>query len=139
MHLLFAETFPEGDERGDKTWNYDWFTENTGSKWAPEVHFCESRSDKITFLGYDTAWTPNNGTLQRLHDKTGWKICNEYTEEGMQSHGRLTCENGEFDDEELEYLTSCEICEEGKPDDEYDEELDGLICNECRRKAKIIS
>lgn len=88
-----------------------------------------------TVLGYDTAWSPNNGTLQRLHEKTGWTITNEYMEEGMQMHGRFTCENNECEDEELEYLTHCEICEEGKADHEFDEEQDGLICDDCRRKA----
>jgi hypothetical protein len=57
----------------------------------------------------------------------------------MQFAGRFICEGSECRDEELEYLTICEICEEEKPEDEYDEELDGLICNDCRAKAKLIS
>ena len=39
-----------------------------------EVHFCTSDVDGVSLLGYDSAWTPNNGTLQRLHEKTGWTI-----------------------------------------------------------------
>ncbi len=53
--------------------------------------------------------------------------------------GSFICEGGTCRDEEKEYLTVCEICEEEKPEDAYDEELDGLICNDCRRKAKLIS
>lgn len=139
MHKLFPEIFADGDEMGDKAWDYRWFTDNTGSKWAPEVHFCESGSDLVTILGYDTAWAPNNGTLQRLHELTGWTLRNEYEEGGLQIHGRFTCESGDCSNEELEYLTHCEICEEGKGEDEFDEEQDGLICNECRAKAKVLA
>ncbi|MBL8564339.1 MAG: hypothetical protein JNM89_01325 [Hyphomicrobiaceae bacterium] len=138
MHKLFPENIPADDPTGNKTWNYDWFVDNTGSKWAPEVMVSEG-DDDLTFLNYDSAWTPNNGTLERLHEMTGWTICNDYREEGMQFAGRFTCDGRNCRDEELEYLTICEICEEEKPEDEYDEELDGLICNECRAKAKLIS
>lgn len=41
MHLLFPEKFAQGDERGDLAWSDDWFVDNTGSKWTPEVIFCE--------------------------------------------------------------------------------------------------
>ena len=139
MHLLFPEKFAVGDEKGDQAWDYDWFTNNTGSTWTPDVSFCASADDDVTVLGYDTAWTPNNGTLQRLHEKTGWTIRNEYIEEGAQMCGCFTCEEGDCEDEEQEYMTSCEICEERKPDEDFDEEQVDLICNECRRKAKMLS
>jgi hypothetical protein len=93
----------------------------------------------VTYLSYDSARTPNNGTLQRLHEKTGWFIENEYREEGLQFAGRFTCGDDGCHDEEVEYLTTCEICEDGKPEDEFDEEQDGLICNECRAKAKVLT
>jgi hypothetical protein len=80
MHKLFPETFPPDDPTGSKTWNYDWFVDNTGSKWAPDVEISESDSE-LTFLNYDSARTPNNGTLQRLHELTGWTIRNDYREE----------------------------------------------------------
>jgi hypothetical protein len=139
MHKLFSEKFPADDPTGDKTWEYNRYVEHTGAKWAPEVHICISEVAGVTVLGYDTAWTPNNGTLQRLHDKTGRTIRNEYLEEGMQVAGCFTCESGQCRDEEQEYMTSCEICEERKPDEDFDEEADDLICNDCRRKTKIIS
>lgn len=139
MHLLFPEVFAAGDERGDKGRYYKWFLDNTGSKWTPDVFFCIPPTADITVLDYDTAWTPNNGTLQRLHEKTGWHIVNDYLEEGALMCGRLTCEGGACRDEELEYMSSCEICEKRKPEEEFDEEQDDLICNDCRAKAKLIS
>ena len=65
------------------TWEYDWFVNNTGSKWAPEVYVSDGELPDATYLSYDTAWAPNNGTLQRLHELTGWTIVNEYEEPGM--------------------------------------------------------
>ena len=138
MHQLFPETFAAGDEKGDAARNYEWFLNNTGSQWTPDVFFCISPSEELTVIDYDTAWSPNNGTLQRLHEKTGWHILNDYIEEGAQMCGRFTCEDGDCDDEDLEYMTSCEICELRKPDEEFDEEADDLICNACR-KAKTTS
>lgn len=135
MHKLFPEKIPADDPTGDRTWEHDWYVSNTGSKWSPEVHVCISDVAGVTMLGYDSAWSPNNGTLQRLHERTGWRIRNEYIEEGAQLCGCLTCEGGDCQDEEQEYMTSCEVCEERKPEEEFDEEADDLICNGCRRKA----
>lgn len=136
MHKLFPEKIPADDPTGVESWDYDWFVDNTGSKWAPEVYLSSDDHDtELTNLSYDSARTPNNGTLQRLHEKTGWTIRNDYREEGMQFAGCFICEAEECRDEEKEYLTICEICEQERPEEAYDEELDGLICNECRRKA----
>lgn len=57
----------------------------------------------------------------------------------MQSAGCFICESGDYHDEELEYLSTCEICEEPKRDDALDEEADDKICNECRAKANMLS
>lgn len=54
----------------------------------------------------------------------------------MQFCGSFICEGGTCRDEEKEYLTICEVCEKERPDEEYDEDHDDLICNDCRRKAK---
>lgn len=134
MHKLFPETFPADDPMGEKNWDYDWFVDNTGSKWAPEVYVSENEHADVTYLNYDTARSPNNLTLRRLHEKTGWFIRNDYEEEGMQFSGSFTCDEHGVTDEEHEYQTTCEICEEKKPDEEYDENLDGLSCNDCRKK-----
>ena len=40
----------------------------------------------------------------------------------MQFAGRFTCGDDGCHDEDLEYLTTCEICEDGKREDEFDEE-----------------
>ena len=57
----------------------------------------------------------------------------------MQIAGCFICESGDCHDEEREYLSTCEICEKGKPDDAFDDEADDKICNECRAKAKMLS
>lgn len=82
MHKLFPETFPEGDELGNDNWNYDWACDTTGSKWFPDLEI-EDQGDE-TILTYETAWAPNNGTLERLHNLTSWRITNEYEEPNMQ-------------------------------------------------------
>lgn len=81
MHKLFPAEVSAADPTGLEFWSHDWFVENTGSKWPPEVHICVSECSDITCLSYDTAWSPNNGTLQKLHDLTGRTIRNEYREE----------------------------------------------------------
>ncbi len=82
MHKLFPEKFPEGDELGTENWNYEWACERTGTKWFPIIDL-DDWSDEEALLRYDTAWGPNNGTLQRLHELTGWSITNEYEEPMM--------------------------------------------------------
>lgn len=138
MHKLFPEMFAEGDEMGIRLGT----TAGSPITRARSGHlrFTSAKAVPIvTIFGYDTAWAPNNGTLQRLHELTGWTLRNEYEEGGLQIHGRFTCENGDCRNEELEYLTTCEICEEGKPEAEFDEEQDSLICNECRAKDKVLT
>ena len=76
---------------GDTSWDYDWFIEQHRLEGIPEVHFCESEYRRRHRLDYDTAWAPNNGTLQRLHEMTGWRIGNDCIEEGAQRCGSFTC------------------------------------------------
>ena len=85
MHKLFPEKFPEGDELGRGNWDYDWMIENTGSKRLPTVELSDEDNNVVnTILYYDSARTPNNGTLERLHEITGWTIISEYEEEGRE-------------------------------------------------------
>ena len=77
--------------------------------------------------------------MQRLHELTGRAIDNEYDESGMLLEGSFTCRMGVCADNQRPYRSSCEICEMKKPDSEYDEEADDLICNDCRAKAKLLS
>ncbi len=37
MHKLFPDVFPIEDPLGKDSWDYDWFCEHTGSKWAPHI------------------------------------------------------------------------------------------------------
>jgi hypothetical protein len=140
MHKLFPETFPDTDPAGRTNWNYDWAIANTGTKWFPEVWITSDASEPETTLGYDTARWPNNLTLQKLHELTGWDIVNEYEESGMCFEGTFSCSDGSCSDDERDYLSPCEICEEKKTDEEYDDEADDHICNDCRKNpSKPIS
>ena len=65
------------------SWEYDWFVNNTGSKWAPDVYISVGEASDVTYLSYDTARAPNNKMLVRLHEVTGWTIVNEYEEPGL--------------------------------------------------------
>lgn len=139
MHKLFPERFPGTDPAGFDNWDYEWACTNTGSKWFPELCICSEPNDEVTVLDYESAWTPNNGTLQRLHDLTGRTIENTYEESGMQVAGTFHCDRGHYEDIETEYLSPCEICEIGKPEGEFDDEADDHICNACREKSKLTS
>ena len=66
MHKLFPEAIPADDPTGSKSWDYDWFVNNTGSKWPPEVIICEH--DDATYLSYDTAraWSQEGADTPRV-------------------------------------------------------------------------
>ena len=83
MHLLFPEVVPSTDPTGDATWDYDWAVINTGSKRYPEIEITSREGAVPTLLDYDTARSPNDGTLKRLHELTGWAIINIYEEPGV--------------------------------------------------------
>jgi|JRYI01.1.fsa_nt_gb hypothetical protein len=83
MHKLFPAEVSAADPTGLEFWSYNWFIENTGSKWPPEVYINDIGCEDITHLIYETAWSPNNGTLEKLHELTGWMIVNEYEEPGI--------------------------------------------------------
>ena len=92
-----------------------------GQNGHPRFTSVISDVDRRSPFGYDTARTPNNGTLQRLHEKTGWTIRNDYLEEGMQfavaSSARTeSARRGERIHDHLRNLRA------GKPEEEYDEE-----------------
>ncbi len=68
----------------------------------------------MTYLNYDTARAPNNLTLMRLHELTGWTIVNEYQEPGMCFEGTFRCDEHGVTDEEREYRPTCDVCDERK-------------------------
>lgn len=80
MHRLYPERVPADDPCGDATWDYDWFVENTGSKWPPFILLASSDEGQTTLLDYHTARTPNNLLLECWHRLTGWYMINEYEE-----------------------------------------------------------
>lgn len=73
---LFPEHVRADDPSGD---NLVEITELTGSKRNVMIEYCDGDED-MTSLGYDSPRSPNNGTLIRLHELTGWTIENEYEE-----------------------------------------------------------
>lgn len=75
-----------------------------------------------------------NLTLQQLHRKTGRMIINEYEEGGMGFEGTFECIDGNCEGYEREFQKSCEICEQKKPDNCYDEDIDDIICKQCLKE-----
>ncbi|MGC1497934.1 MAG: hypothetical protein WA790_19170 [Sulfitobacter sp.] len=91
LHKLFPERFDIDDLCGQKNWNYDWMVENTGAKWNVTIS-ARSESDGVTSLCFDSAWSPTNGLLERMHELTGWTIHNEFEEEQPEYEGSFHCE-----------------------------------------------
>ena len=139
LHKLFPEKVPADDPTGDKSWDYDRWVDNTGSKWSPEVAIRKCVDASITILAYDTARAPNNPTLRCLHTRTGWTIVNEYEEPGMAFEGTFTCKDGTWRDDEREYRPVCEICDVKKPATCFLDDADDMICDECRRDECALS
>ncbi len=139
MHKLFPEKFPEGDELGRGNWDYDWMIENTGSKRLPavEMHDEEDAEANTTRIYYDSARVPNNGTLERLHQITGWTITNEYEDECREFEGTFECAWGDIINDERPGRPWCNICEKRMTWNIaiYDDD-DGYICPACSQSKK---
>lgn len=91
LHKLFSERFVADDLCGFEAWDYDWMVDNTGSKWNPKISAI-SEENGVTYLGFDSAWSPVNELLERLHKITGWVIHNEFEEEQPEYEGSFHCE-----------------------------------------------
>ncbi|UWR28315.1 hypothetical protein K3757_18645 (plasmid) [Sulfitobacter sp. S223] len=91
LHKLYPDRFSADDLCGFNGWDYDWMVENTGSKWNPNLEGI-TEENGVTFLGFDSAWSPMNELLARLHILTGWTIHNEYEEEQPEYEGSFHCE-----------------------------------------------
>jgi hypothetical protein len=105
--------------------------ELTGSKWNPIIEYFDGSNDQ-TSLGYDSARTPNNGTLRRLHELTGWKIENEFEEPGCGFAGTFVCANGTCHEEERPYHPSCDVCDGKFPPEDYVLNAGDRVCRMCR-------
>jgi hypothetical protein len=92
MHLLYPEMFDENDLDGEKNWDYDWAVENTWSKWFPEIFHIHEKEENITIVNYQTARSPNNWLLLRLHKLLDKVIINYYREPLMHIEWYYICE-----------------------------------------------
>jgi Ferredoxin-like domain in Api92-like protein len=110
MHKLFPEHFPADDLAGYNNWDYEWACTNTGARGFPDIHITSEPDDDVTCLGYETAWTPNTGTLARLHELTGRRIECEYEEPGNGFEGTFACIDGQNHDDERAYRPYCDSC-----------------------------
>jgi hypothetical protein len=122
LHKLFPEMASQDDPATD---------ELTGSKRNPTIEYCDG-DDQQTSLGYDSARTPNNGTLRRLHELTGWRIENEFEEPGVGFAGTFVCSNGTCHEEEHQYHPGCDVCDLKFPPDDYVIGADDQVCRSCR-------
>ena len=120
MYILFPEYFPVDDVTGSNSWDYEWACTNTGAKRFPEIHIISEPDDEVTTLDYDTARTPNTGTLFRLHELTGWRIECEYEEPGNGFEGTFACIDGQTHDDERQYRPYCDSCGQKYPMWEFD-------------------
>lgn len=91
LHKLYPERFGADDLCGFQDWDHDWMVENTGSKWNPTIDVV-SEENGLTILGFDSAWSPMNELLSRLHVLTAWTIHNEFEEEQPEYEGSFHCE-----------------------------------------------
>lgn len=92
LHKLYPERFGADDLCGFQDWDHDWMVENTGSKWNPTID-AVSEENGLTILGFDSAWSPMNELLSRLHVLTGWTVHNEFEEEQPEYEGSFHCED----------------------------------------------
>jgi hypothetical protein len=139
MHMIFPERFSVDDELGMKNWDYYWMCEHTWSKWHPEVEIQKGDLPYHTWLTYDSAWCPNNGTLQRLSKLTWWEITNEYEETWSLLAGTFICRAWDIVlDEERTCLGTCGCCEERfeyealANNDEY-----SALCQKCISELQL--
>lgn len=130
LHRLFPERFGPEDACGYEAWDYDWMVDHTGSKWNPKVDHVASSGGEI-LICFKSAWSPSNLLLERLHQKTGWKIHNEFEEEALDFEGSFHCENGICAAQLRPRRPECSFCELNFPREMLDEETGE--CPKCRR------
>ena len=136
MHKIFPEKFPTWDPTGAQNWDYLWACDHTGTKWFPCIDAVMAEDDEGSYICYDSAWVPNNLTLLKLSEITGWEIKNEYGESNMCFEGTFICKAWKvLLDEEREYRQCCEICEGRYLTDELPEDAEEhCFCPSCYNK-----
>lgn len=135
MHLLFPERFWPDDLDWEKNWDYEWACKNTGSKWFPDLYFCEA--DGCTEFLYNTAREPNIKTLEKLSKLWGWTILLEYEEPGLFFEWiAVICEWEILHNHRSEYRPPCSVCDEKfNNSDLIENEHWENICKNCNNKA----
>lgn len=93
--------------------------------------YITSTDDEVTYLDYDSARAPNNGTLERLHELTGWHIENEYEEPGCAFEGTFFCLDGGCSNEEREYCPRCEVCDRKRDHTDFTLDEERCCCDTC--------
>jgi hypothetical protein len=72
----------------------------------------ESAKEENFYSWFDTAWSPPNELLKEFHIKSWINLVNEYEESWVWFEWTLTCNDWDCDDDEREYISYCEVCEE---------------------------
>lgn len=155
LHKLFPKQFPEEFEKWSydyvnsqqsmkapdtfaKYWDYDWCVNNLWSKWIPHFTHEENISVEWHFFScYDTARSPVLQLLEEFHKQSWINLECEYEEPWNCFEWTFTCEDWECMDDEREYITPCEVCEEKEESTAWCVETDSLICQSCLDKYNL--
>lgn len=95
--------------------------DQVGTKWNPRIEIV-NEAEGTTHLGFDSAWSPPNELLTRLHAKTNWKIVNRHDDPDAEHDLVLTCEDGVCAFVQLPGTTTCTNCEGRWQRDDIDDE-----------------
>lgn len=93
---------------GDAVNWYDWRVSNWGTKWevsSEGLEYTENDNGTATISGwFDSAWAPPVHAMSTYGEENpDVSIVLDYNEPGMAFVGRATIENGELDDDYVEY------------------------------------
>lgn len=111
FHLfqLFPDRFHPEDPCGHHAWTYDWMCDHVGTKRNPRITTVTEK-DGVTTLEFQSAGTPPNALLERLHMVTGWKITNAFEEEQPEYEGELHCDKAQCREEVRPGRPRCPEC-----------------------------
>jgi hypothetical protein len=104
--ILEAGKLAEGQTESE--YNEKWYETNHdrwGCKWDVEIDLNDFfLEDDHIIMTIQTAWSPCNAFLKRLHEKYGVDIENDYNESGSYFAGRYTIDGNGEKDECYDYL-----------------------------------
>ncbi len=156
LHKLFPEKYPEEyeewefelpeirwqmwwkcDNTFDKYWDYHWCTRNTSTKWSFEM-IANSLPEEFFNTWFDTAWWPPTLLLQKFHELSLIGLTNEYEEWWMWFEWTFICENWDCNDDQREYISTCEMCDEKKEDVKYYDSEWVDACDKCAQTKWLV-